>query len=359
MRILHLSWGLGLGGAEALLSDLANIQSTDHDVAVAAINDDVSPAVRNLLCAGVQRIELRRPAASRNPWHLLRASAAIRSWRPDVIHAHQTTLGRLRTFLRRPMIVTVHGLGAPVQGSLREFSAVCCISEAVRRDVTTRGDVKATRVIENGIRFEDIVAKRCYGGRPVKIVQLGRLDHAIKGQDLLLDALHLLACREPELDVELHFIGDGQSKVYLEARALELGLGARVHFRGALERRLVYEQLASFDLLVQPSRSEGFGLALVEGLAAGLPVVGASGGGMDAIIGKDELGWLFRNGSTESLADALARAIAAEGKPGFGVVAQKRRDVAHERFDVSRTAAEYMEVYAHVARGDTRSPGRT
>jgi len=117
------------------------------------------------------------------------------------------------------------------------------------------------------------------------IVAMGRLDRQ-KGFDLLLDAFARIADRHP--DWSLKIIGQGPLRKELEQQTADLKLVGRVHFAGHVVDP--FAVLGSSDLFVFPSRSEGFGLALCEAMACGLPVVSfdcASGPGQIIRHGLD------------------------------------------------------------------------
>ena len=123
--------------------------------------------------------------------------------------------------------------------------------------------------------------ERELGPRPVRLVTLGRLSRE-KGHDVLLRAVAGLRDRGSRMTLDL--VGDGPERVALEALAAELGLGAIVTFRGQLLDADVARAYAAADAFVLPSRSEGFGVALVEAMATGLPVVATRSGGPEDIV---------------------------------------------------------------------------
>src|SRR5207253_112178 len=105
---------------------------------------------------------------------------------------------------------------------------------------------------------------------------VGRLERQ-KGFDTLLEALP----RWP--DCTLQIVGIGSERAELESRARSLGLAARVEFLGF--RDDVATLMTRADLYVQPSRWEGFGIAAVEAMASGLPVVCSDVAGLREVVG--------------------------------------------------------------------------
>jgi len=132
------------------------------------------------------------------------------------------------------------------------------------------------------------------------VVGLGRFV-PVKGFDVLITALPTLAAAVPSTCVLL--VGDGPERVALEAQAGRLGVRDRLRFTGVTPDIAVC--LAAADVLAAPSRNEGMGRALVEGMALGLPVVGSEVGGIPAVIADGETGWLVPPGDAAALAEAL------------------------------------------------------
>jgi glycosyltransferase involved in cell wall biosynthesis len=348
MRILHLTWGLGVGGLESMLTDIASAQAQEHEVWLLVGNSGVASSLREDIDPRVRLVELGRPPGSRNPLHLLRLAWSIRRIRPHLIHSHHESFGRLRGLLRLPMLYTVHNTREPLAPVVHAYDGVACISEAVRGDVLARLAGCEPFVVRNGVRFDAIRRKHHYGSEALRIVQVGRLQHEQKGQDILIRAIGLLKSRRIQLEVSVDFIGEGSSLAWLKAMALECGVPGQCSFRGRMGRSDLYAQLADYDLLVQPSRFEGFGLTVVEGMAAGLPVLVADIEGPREIVREGALGWTFSSEDPESLAQAILEQYELSRQPGFGERMQQRVAEARSHYDVRRTAAEYLVEYQRV-----------
>jgi glycosyltransferase involved in cell wall biosynthesis len=125
-----------------------------------------------------------------------------------------------------------------------------------------------------------------------------------KGIDRVLDALSLMG-RRP--DVTLVVIGEGEDEHELRAQASALGLGDAVHWMG---RRPGQASMPAFDVLVVPSRYEGFPYVLLEGLWAGLAVVATSTSNGHAVLGDGRTGVVV-DGAPEGLEIRLAEALSA------------------------------------------------
>jgi len=157
-------------------------------------------------------------------------------------------------------------------------------------------DLIAAPEPENQVRHKQETDKRV-------IVGMGRLVPQ-KGFDLLLDAFARIFQRHPQWSVEI--IGGGPLKQELEKRAEDLKISGKVHFAGEISNP--FPALSQADLFVFSSRFEGFGLALCEAMACGLPVVSfdcASGPGDIVRHGVD--GILVPPQDVEALATAMDR----------------------------------------------------
>lgn len=140
-----------------------------------------------------------------------------------------------------------------------------------------------------------------------RLCTIGRLVSA-KGFDVLIDAL-----AEARLDTpwELVLVGDGPLRQDLERQVVARGLGDNVRFAGNVDNP--YPLLASADLAVQASRWEGFGIAVLEALALGVPMIGTTcPGGVADILDGGRYGVLVPPGDVAGLAEAL-RTVVADG----------------------------------------------
>jgi glycosyltransferase involved in cell wall biosynthesis len=354
MKIVHLIWGLEVGGAETMLVDIAGAQSREHQVWLVIGNDDVDPALLAALPDPVHRVVIGRPPGSRNPWYTLRLLAALWRIAPDVVHVHQESFLRLKRFIPAPLLLTVHATQSSLPAGLADFDSVCCISEAVSASVRARVPACRTRVIHNGIDFSALKVKKSYGARPFRIVQVSRLDHETKGQDLLIGALELVHRTLGEASVSVDFIGEGSSRGFLVGLAASSNLAGRCRFLGLLSRREIFGRLADYDLLVQPSRSEGFGLSIVEGIAAGVPVLVSEIEGPLEVIEAGRLGCSFRSGDVADLAAKIIELVGESGQQDFALRMQARIGRAASRYDVALTAQAYVEEYRSLAREGNR-----
>ncbi|HED16045.1 MAG TPA: hypothetical protein ENI64_04405, partial [Gammaproteobacteria bacterium] len=215
MKIIHLVWSLECGGSEAMLVDIANEQSRSDDVVVVIGNDRLDLATLSRFDRGVTLKCLGRPQGSRNPWYIFKLYAMLRGLAPDIIHAHQESAIRVLKMLPYPRVHTVHNTGIELTAERKHYDAIYAISETVQNDLTRRYPDAHPVLIPNGISCSNIATKSSYGGRSFRIVQVSRLDHVQKGQDVLLKALAKVIEKTGPGAVTIDFIGTGTSREYL------------------------------------------------------------------------------------------------------------------------------------------------
>lgn len=156
--------------------------------------------------------------------------------------------------------------------------------------------------------------------RAFLIGSVGRLER-VKGHIYLLEAFATLAPSFP--DLFLAVVGDGELADPLRAFAQRSGISDRVRFLGWRDDTAVL--LHAFDLFVLPSLNEGMGRALVEAMAAGLPIVATRAGGIPEVLGEGEAGLLVEAGSAAALAQGIEQLLLNRAlRVRFGRAARKR-----------------------------------
>jgi glycosyltransferase involved in cell wall biosynthesis len=192
-------------------------------------------------------------------------------------------------------------------------------------------------VIPNGVVL-DSVCERSRAPRRVIVVANLRPE---KGHDVLLRAAAQVVQKFP--DARFDIVGGGPLAAALETLTSELGLRRHVAFHGHCED--VASRLAAADLCVVPSWSEAFPNAVLEAMAAGLPVIASAVGGVLEIVRDDETGLLVRPGDVDMLATRICRVMAdAVLARSLGAAGRAQVGTAYS-FD--RMAAEFEAVYSH------------
>jgi glycosyltransferase involved in cell wall biosynthesis len=161
-----------------------------------------------------------------------------------------------------------------------------------------------------------------------------------KGIDILLRAVHEAAL--PNL--RLRLIGEGELRAQLEQLAGELGIADRVTFIGSLERAGVFVELRAADLLVMSSRhpSESFGLAALEAMASGKPVIASAIGGLREVVDPEVTGLLVPPENPSMLAEAIVRLA---GDPGLRARFAEAGRTRAQQFTADKTADAYEQLF--------------
>jgi glycosyltransferase involved in cell wall biosynthesis len=233
--------------------------------------------------------------------------------------------------------------------SFRRFDAVIAVSRPLGDRLIGAGVPRSRlHVIPNAWRrsgpaLERAAARRVLGlpREDFVVGWVGRLSHE-KGPDVLLEALPALKT----LPVTVCVIGDGVDQHGLKTRAAQLGVSDRVRWIGVVPN--AERVFRAFDVFVLSSRTEGTPVVLFEAMAAGVPVVAASVGGVpDVVSGAEAL--LVRSEQPARLAAAI-REVAEHP-----AAAKQRAQAAESRltrdFGVGPWLERYLEVYRLVSRG--------
>jgi len=362
-RVLALTVGLGLGGTERLLLLVApRLRALGFDVRVGALKGD-GPLRGDLERAGVPCV--RFGARHRGDLGaLLRLGRYLRRERIDVLHAHLFYANVVARIVGRmagvPVVLASHHdtdvwMG-PHHRLLERLTAplsdrVLACSEAVRRYALERHRLSPGRVLtlRNAIDAGAVPsgpdardrARAMLGAGPHDRVAgtLGRLHEPKKGLRVFLAAAARVAAADPRARFVL--VGDGPARSELERLAASLGIADRVRFLG--ERADAASLLPGFDVLVQPSLWEGFGLSVLEGMAAGVPVVATCVGGLPEVVRDGLDGVLVPPSDAPRLAAAITALLADDGRAArLGAAGLLR---ARGEFHVDRLVAETASVY--------------
>ena len=302
-----------------------------HQVSVVTSRFDGAPREESIGGLDVVRIDAR-PAVPYDPPCVLvkgggrRVAEAILGMEPDVVDFQYRwspafTLGMERVLrVGVPSTFTFHNVFGEGRGILRplsylndsmmklhisKYDRIACVSGFVKRDLESRGFPSGKiRVCYNALDPPCREEAPDTTGADLGLF-VGRLIRT-KGVEHLLHALALL--RE-KTGRELPFIvaGDGPRRDRLVALASRLGL-CQVKFPGRVSEEEKWRLLRSCSVFVMPSVAESFGVALLEAMSLGRPVIASDVGGMPEVVGR--AGILVAPGSPDSLAAALIRLLA-------------------------------------------------
>ena len=357
-RLLLLVTLAEVGGAQTYIALLLPALVEEFDVTVAAYGP--GPLQETTPAAGARFVPLVHVRRAVNPWRdllgLVELYRLCRRERPAIVHANSSkagVLGRIAAALARvPVrVFTVHGWAFAAHRGLAGrlylwaerlvrplTTVIVCVSETERAVglAAHTCTAKRTAVVRNAV---DVAAapQAAHDDREPQLISVGRFKYP-KDFATLVDALARL---EPPARALL--VGDGPERMAIEAEVRRLGLAGRVTLAG--ERGDVPELLAASDVFVLSSRSEGLPMSVLEAMAAGLPVVASSVGGVPELVVEGETGFLVPVGDAAALAAALERLIAdQELRRRLGRAGRRRVEA---EFDLGRFRTAHVELYRH------------
>lgn len=345
MRIVHITYAFGLGGIETMLRNIANEQvGVGYDVHVIVINNSVNDELRDSLDRRIAFHCIGRRPGTKNPLPYIRLNIRLRSIQADVIHLHYSSIARFVWLptLKRRLCETQHDV-CNEQNShyLYKCRRIYAISNVVQQDIAKWTGLKS-EVVLNGIDVGSIShAKGDWKAGVFRIVQVSRLVHEKKGQHILIKAVSQLMKRGYG-EMCLDLIGDGESRKYLEQLVAELGIQNHVRFLGARDQSYIYAHLCEYDLYVQPSIYEGFGLTVTEAMAAKVPVLVSENQGPLEIIDNGRFGYSFRNKDADDCAAKIEFFLKGENDKAMVEKAYAR---VQAMYSVKMTAATYLKKY--------------
>lgn len=375
LPILFLINDLAVGGAQrVVVSQACGLDRDRFAPEVASLEIVPCGALAAELAQG--GVPLRRLRSPGEPLPLAwpRLMALLEERRP-ILHTHLAAAAVAGTVAARlagaaAIFTTVHNLRDWQEGSrhplrwmarraLERCDRVIAVSEAVRDALLRHAPRLAARtvVVRNGVDLGRVAGARAHrlatrGTLRIPadgfvVGAVARLDRS-KGLDVLVEAAGAALPRIPALRVLI--VGDGPERAALEALARARGLASIVRFAG--EQPAVAAALGALDLFVAPSRTEGLGLAILEALGAGIPVLGARVGGIPEVIEHGGCGELVDGHDPAEWADRIVRLAAdraALRAMGEGGPARAARFSMHEA--IHALEALYTEASAERSAG--------
>lgn len=287
------------------------------------------------------KVELLRLQRSIRPWtfiHLLRKRFI--ALQPDVVHVQYMAPGTLPIIAARlaevkKILATVHQPYTPSHGKLASvllrFSANLCtrfIAVSVNAEISWFGngqlfdEKKALKdqpnhfTIYNAVdraaiqkieQQTDFLKEKFKLGIPSNHVVIGAVSRLRyeKGIDLLIESFAIVSKQHPT--IYLLIVGTGPDEDQLKERINDLKLNQKTTFFGEANWETAMQQMALMDVVVVPSRFEGFGLTAAEAMAMGKSVVATNVFGLSEVVSNGETGILFPAEDIQALANSLIR----------------------------------------------------
>jgi L-malate glycosyltransferase len=364
-----------VGGSGVVATELAHaLADRGHDVHLisAELPFRWRWAARNL---SFERVETPPYPLFREPQYLLALTNTLvrlsRRRGLDIIHAHYAVPHATAAYLAHQIlsadsaapprtVTTLHGTDITLVGSDASYAdvvafsiegshGITAVSESLKRDTEAALGVKREiQVIPNFLdcvtwsRRPDLALRTrlCAPGAEAVIVHVSNF-RPVKRVGLVVEIFRRV--REHHR-VRLVMIGDGPDRIAAERQAAELGLGDVVDFVG--EQQDLVPWLSTADLFLLPSSQESFGLAALEAMACGVPVVASRVGGLPDVITDGRTGFLCDPDDVGLMAErALALVKDAALRAEMGAAAA--RDV-RERFSTDTIVPQYEAFYARV-----------
>jgi glycosyltransferase involved in cell wall biosynthesis len=361
MRLLYTLpdfWPHVLRGSERIVHDLAaTMASSGNDVTVLTrgISNARSRAPMDGFTVDYRpRRNLARPLGwSGEEGFAVTAAVAAGSRSADIYHSFYLTdaygVSAAAKLRRRPFVLSWHGMPERewweenhprtyrwVVKAMRRAARVTVMTEACAREIRHSYGVEPV-VMAPGLFTADYSLERKLGARRT-IVCLAALDDGRKRLELLIAAFAILARDLPDIDLLLLGHGwDGDVARWVAATPPEIA--TRITWRGVAPAE-VPGVLAGCAVAALTSLEEAFGMAVVEALASGIPVVVSDDGGSPEVI-SEGTGLSFRSGDTRACADALDAALKLAADPGTEARCRARA----QGFDWSVRGPAYLGLY--------------
>lgn len=354
MKILQIIDGLGIGGAEKLIFDIVpRLHSRGHKVDVVLLDGTETFIYKKLLESDSCTI-YTLGSGFYNPFYIFKLIKYIKNY--EIVHVHLfpamyfAIFAKLLTRSPAKFIFTEHNTfnTRVTKTAIRwlerfiysYYDRIVCISPAVLKLFDNFPSLPKSKfkVITNGI---DV--KKFFQAKPISKTNFGIADsqkvltmvagfRKQKDQDTVIKALEFL----PENYI-LFLVGDGDRKEELNDLAANLNLSSRVYFLGL--RDDVAEIYKTSHVTVLSSHWEGFGLAAVEAMASGTPLLASNVEGLAEVVGSG--GILFEKGNAEDLA---LKILEFEDKDYWNEVSSRGIQRA-KKFDIEFTVNQLDKLY--------------
>lgn len=357
IKILQVITSLHTGGAEKLIVDMVpKYRQHGLDVDVLLFDGTETPFKQQLESAGVKVFSLGRGGSVYNPLYLFKLLPYLRKY--DIVHTHNTAcqlFAAIGSVLCSVVLCTTEHNTSNRRRGLKwyrsidkwmysRYKKIICISPStednLRESIHDYSDKICT--IPNGIDIANYaiassVEKDTISKNPErKVIAMVAGFRYQKDQETVIRAMTLL----PE-NTELWLVGDGERRTLIEQYIKQYKLENRVLLLGI--RSDVSSILKTVDIVVQSSHWEGFGLAAVEGMAAGKPVVATDVAGLSQVV--EGAGILFPLGNEKKLANILKHLLSDEKH--YNSVAEQCQ-LRAKQYDIVQMVDSYHDIYVRL-----------
>lgn len=350
MKILYVITGLGLGGAEKVVCDLADQMSgKGHEVKIAYLTGDkvISPKSPNIeiIYLGLNGINSFVSAS-------FKYRQLLRKFCPDIVHAHMvhanifTRLNRIINHIPK-LICTAHNSNEG--GKLRMLAYHYTnflsdkntnVSKEATQSLINRGAFNQSNVITvyNGIDIDKFSKLSGYkqDRETIRFISIGRFNEQ-KDYPNLLNAITKISSKK---NLSFDIVGDGELRPLIEDLIQSLDIGDKVKLLG--RRSDIPDLLDNSKFLILSSKHEGLPTVVIEAMACGCFVIATDCGGTAEIMG--DTGILVPPQDSQALAQAMQQALSLtdEQISSNNIRARKRIE---ELFSLEKSVEKWLEIY--------------
>ncbi len=367
IKILHIVEDLKIGGLEKVIASItAGLNSAKYQCSVWCISR--GGAIADQLVEKGIDVEILDIHSYYDPFKIFKLVRLLKGFRPDILHTHtyfSNTIGRLAGKLAKVPVMITHVHSTYFHYSQRNLfierflsrytDKIVCCSNAVKDFVVNQEKISEAKAITiyNGVKkasrsfnVEDSRRLLNVEENDIVVTTIGSL-FPHKGHRYLIDAFAKVRCNEK--NIKCLIVGDGPLRKELEHQAKVLGLEDKVRFLGI--QKNIAEVLSVTDIFVLPScEQEGLGIAMIEAMAYGNPVIGTNIGGIPEVIVDGVTGLLFSAKDAEQLAKKLSELIDdADKRIKYGHAAQKHYK---ENFTEEMMLSKIENLYEKCIRGE-------
>lgn len=354
MKILQIIDSLGTGGAEKLILDTVPLfVKKGNQVDVLLLNGEKTPfykELESLNCCNIYSLG----SSFYNPLYILKIISYL--YKYDVVHVHLfpaqyfAALAKIFCFRKVKFIFTEHStsnrrlenkkLRLIEKFIYRFYNTIICITPEVKNVLSKKLSIPNEKmiVVENGVDINKI-SKACaleretmgYDTNDILLIMVAGF-RPMKDQDTLIKTLSAL----PE-KYKLILVGSGEREEDIRTLVNSLNLQKRISFLGV--RSDVYSLYKMCDIAILSSHAEGFGLAAVEAMACGVPLIASDVQGLAQVVSDG--GLLFEKGNSDYLKNKI---ISLENKDHYKAIAEKGR-VRAQKYNIATLVDKTINIY--------------
>ena len=357
MKVLNVITSLQTGGAEKLIvNSLPIYQENGINTEALVLKDEQNPFWRQLERNYSGDIKGLTKKSVYNPFLIFKIIPYLKRY--DLIHVHLfpslywVVLAKWISFSKSKIVYTEHSTHNKRRESkifqyidqfiYSKLDYIGCISEATKINLKKHLKFKKDdiTVVLNGIELSNFINTKktkfsFFDKNSFVLIQVSSFREQ-KDQPTLINALVNLPS-----NIKLLLVGEGKLRKDNEALVQKLGLQDRVIFLG--NRNDIPDLMRYADVCILSSHYEGFGLAVLEGMASGKPSIASNLDGVKEIV--DGYGLLFERGDSQALASHILKLY--DDKVYYNEVAEKCLERSKE-FDINKMVQQYIEIYKKV-----------